>query len=245
METYAGAVSHDLKTPLVAMTGYVEMLRQLSAVNQQPAEYDELLAEILDSVETMRGLIDRHLEQATEPSTPSDHAPVDLATIVDGVLAPHVRYRRHAGEPVPVVTVDPLPAVLGDPAKLRQVMDNLLGNAIKYTLPGEAARVHISGRPVSDGQVLIEVADRGVGVPAGQHELIFHRFHRAHGDGYPGTGLGLSICQGIAQRYGGEIGCLPNAGGGTRFWLTLPGVDVDAATGPVSVGVPASRQPRN
>jgi signal transduction histidine kinase len=246
-DSYAGTLSHDLKAPLVAVAGYVEMLRHLTAVDQQPAEYDELLGEVLDGVEAMRTLIDRHLELATAHGAPLTRVRVDLTATVESVLAPHVRHRHHAGAPVPVVTCDPLPPVLGDAAMLRQVVDNLLGNAIKYTEPGTAARIEITGRPDPDGTVLIEIADRGIGVPDGQHELIFTRFHRAHGDGYPGTGLGLSICAGIVRRHGGEIGCRPHPGGGTRFWLTLPGAGA-AGRQPdgelTATAVPAGSEPR-
>jgi signal transduction histidine kinase len=115
--------------------------------------------------------------------------------------------------------------VLGDRVLVRRVLDNLLANAVKYARPGEPAQVHIGAR--TDGRwCRIEVTDRGIGVPAGQHEAIFAELHRAHaGAGRPGTGLGLAICRRIVQRHGGTIGAEPGRADGARIWFTLPAAD--------------------
>jgi signal transduction histidine kinase len=106
---------------------------------------------------------------------------------------------------------------------LRQVIDNLLGNALKYTPPGQPVRVTVTAQPGGDGFTAVEVADRGIGIPDGQHTAIFERFHRAHpGTTYPGTGLGLAICQRIIERHGGTITATDNPGDGTIFRFTLP-----------------------
>ena len=108
-----------------------------------------------------------------------------------------------------MITVDPaLPDVLAEPVLLRQVIDNLVGNAVKYVAPGVCPEIEVRGRPVDgdDGpMVLIEVVDNGIGIPEGQHARVFDTFHRAHRDGYRGTGLGLSIVKrivGAARRHG-------------------------------------------
>ena len=123
----------------------------------------------------------------------------------------------------PDVYVGQLPLVHGDPAMLRQLLHNLISNAIKYTPPGRTPRVDITARTDQPGWVRVEVADRGIGIPAGQHQAIFAGFHRAHPEaGLPGTGLGLAICQRIVKRHGGTITATDNPGGGTRIKLTLP-----------------------
>nr|WP_239320528.1 ATP-binding protein [Planomonospora parontospora] len=107
---------------------------------------------------------------------------------------------------------------------IRQLLTNLIGNAIKYTPPGHAAHVDITGTRTGDGRVCVEIADRGIGIPPGEHQAIFAGFHRA-ATGYTGTGLGLAICQRIVERHGGTITATDNPGGGARFTFTLPTAD--------------------
>jgi signal transduction histidine kinase len=114
----------------------------------------------------------------------------------------------------------PLTSVHADPTLCRQLLDNLIGNALKYTPPGTAAHVFISSHE-ADGMIRIDIVDHGVGVPPGQHELIFSPLHRSHA-GYDGTGLGLAICERIVNRHGGVIGVTDNPGGGSHFHFTLP-----------------------
>ncbi|WP_425322654.1 sensor histidine kinase [Actinoplanes ianthinogenes] len=84
--------------------------------------------------------------------------------------------------------------------------------------------------------MLVEIADRGIGIPAAERPRVFDAFHRcANSGGYPGTGLGLAICKRIVERHGGRIGADENPGGGSRFWFTLPG-----AAGPAGGPEPAA-----
>lgn len=117
----------------------------------------------------------------------------------------------------------PLLQVQADPELLRHVIDNLLGNALKYTGPGLAAQVEVRAQVLPGGTVRIEVADRGIGIPTADLPKVFDAFHRsANSGGYQGTGLGLAICRRIVERHGGRIGVEENPGGGSRFWFTLP-----------------------
>jgi signal transduction histidine kinase len=224
LESFAGVVSHDLKSPLATISGYVQLLS-----HAHPEEFDEFVGEIARGVENMRRLIDDLLAYASAPSAPLRLATVDLTGLVDTVVAERTDLLRRAGGVVPEIAVDPLPSVVGDAMLIRQVIENLVGNALKYTPPGQQPRVRVTGREEESGWVHVEVADRGIGIPEGQHESIFDSFHRAHrGAGYPGTGLGLTICQRIVHRHGGIIGARPNPGGGTLFWLTLPAATATA-----------------
>jgi signal transduction histidine kinase len=183
---------------------------------------------------------------------------VDLQAHTADVVAERTEHLRSGGtspaggpQMFPDIYTGPLPVVQGDRAMVRQLLDNLIGNALKYTIPGQPARIDISAHTrAGDDQVRIEIADRGIGVPDSEHEHIFAPFHRGQvGHEYTGTGLGLAICRRIADRHGGSIGVSANPGGGSRFWFTLraaPGAvaDVDpagaeAAGGAVSEGHPA------
>ena len=140
--------------------------------------------------------------------------------------------------------VGSLPVVAGDPTLLRQVFDNLVGNALKYTRPGHQAQVEITAARAEDDGWRLEIRDRGIGIPAAQRAVVFDAFVRADGSQpYPGTGLGLAIVARIIERHGGRIGVHDNPGGGSVFWFTLPvsraavtaaGAGVPAAPGPVA-----------
>jgi PAS domain S-box-containing protein len=229
LSAFAGLVSHDLKSPLAGVAGYVELLRGLDEDGIMPAEAHPFLDRIGVGIQRMRTLIEDLLAYATARNAAPDVAVVDLHTLVEDVVAVHtdrLRLRSTPDQPFPDVYVAALPAVAADPMMVRQLVDNLIGNALKYVQPGRAARVDVTAEPDQPGWVRVVVADRGIGVPAGQHEAIFDGFHRAHrGSAYPGTGLGLAICHRIVTRHGGDIGAKDNPGGGTQVWFRLPAAE--------------------
>jgi signal transduction histidine kinase len=128
----------------------------------------------------------------------------------------------------PTFVVGALPWVRGDRPRIAQVINNLVGNALKYTAPGQPAHIEITATLTepeagAEPRVDVRVGDRGIGIPAGQHTAIFTNLHRAHpSGGYRGTGLGLAICARIIERHGGQIHASDNPGGGTRVDFTLP-----------------------
>ncbi|WP_373872513.1 sensor histidine kinase [Planobispora siamensis] len=156
---------------------------------------------------------------------------VDTADLVRQIIDDHLAGVEEA-DAVPQIYTGTLPPVRGNPPLLRQLFNNLIGNAIKYTAAGQVARVDITGEPTGDGWVRITVADRGIGIPAGEHEAIFTGFHRAAeaADTYSGTGLGLAICQRVVERHGGTISACDNPGGGARLVFTLPAAADDPRT---------------
>jgi signal transduction histidine kinase len=242
LEAFSQEISHDLKTPLAGIRGYTELLTHLDLGYPRPAEFDEFVAEIGNGTERMRSLIDDVLAMATARGGHLRLAELDLTELVGEVVDEHTgETRPHPDGPAPRITVDPLPAVLGDRMMVRRVLDNLLANAVKYARPGEPAQVHIRARRDEGEWCRIEVTDRGIGVPDGQHEAIFAELHRAHADaGVAGTGLGLTICRRIVQRHGGTIGAEPGRHDGARIWFTLPAADVISA---VPAGLAGSQTP--
>jgi signal transduction histidine kinase len=108
------------------------------------------------------------------------------------------------------------------------VLNNLVGNALKYTRPGKPPHIDITAQTITPGAgaasyIDVQISDRGIGIPAGQHTAIFTDFHRAHPNGsYSGTGLGLAICHRIVERHGGHIYATDNPGGGTSIHFTVP-----------------------
>ncbi|MDQ1656097.1 MAG: hypothetical protein QOD41_1180, partial [Cryptosporangiaceae bacterium] len=233
LRAFAGVAAHDLKAPIAAVAGFAELLtdelhlRLPGGISGDTAYY---LDRMTCGLDRMQQLIDALLTYATARDRALQTEPVDLQELTAAVVSERTAHLRStaAGDgetPLfPDIYTGPLPVVLADRAMLRQLVDNLIGNAIKYAVPGQPARIDISAH-LRDGEsrAWIEIADRGIGIPPGQHEAVFHSFHRAHtGGGYAGTGLGLAICQRIAARHGGTIGATDNPGGGTRIHLTLP-----------------------
>ncbi|MBA3488869.1 MAG: CHASE domain-containing protein [Longispora sp.] len=235
LAAFAGVVAHDLRTPLAVVAGYAEFMTEvIESESIDPEDLHTALDNITIGVQRMRDLIQNLLAYATARDAPLDPAAIDLGPIAAEVISTHTaRLRGTCPDLVPAVTLEPMPKVLADPTMVRQLLDNLVGNAVKYTELARPAEVEISARPDRPGWIRVEVSDRGVGIPAGQHRAIFSGFHRAHsGQQYSGTGLGLAICQRIVDRHGGVIGAVDNPGGGSRFSFTLPVADrVMAVTG--------------
>ncbi|SDT46763.1 sensor histidine kinase [Actinoplanes derwentensis] len=218
LRTFARDVSHDLKAPLAGVYGYAQLLEHLDVGYPHPPGYDEYVSEINRSAGRMRQLIDDVLTYASTEDARLRTGPIDLGALVDDLATDALSLTT----PVPRITRDALPVIRGDHGMVRRLMENLLGNAIKYVPLGEAAQVHVAARAVGDGTVRIEISDQGIGIQAGQHELIFEELHRSLPEAYPGNGLGLAICRRIVRRLGGVIAADPHYQDGARIWLTLP-----------------------
>lgn len=217
---FAGIVAHDLRSPLARITGYADFLREEAAPRLEPVHRD-FLERLYGGAQRMQSLIDDLLDYATADNRVLNTAEVDLNRLVAEVVRDRV---SGVDDQQPRVVLWPLPSVDGDPVLLRQVVDNLIGNAIKYTPYGADPSVEITSSPQDSGGWRIEVADRGIGIPPEQRDSVFTAFTRAGGsEGYPGTGLGLAIVHRIIERHGGQVGVEANPGGGSIFWFTLPG----------------------
>ena len=217
---FVSLVSHELRSPMAAVIGAANTLqgrwRELSAEHR-----DAFLALIADETARLATLISDVLDTSRiEAGTFSfAFSDVDVAELVqDSVAAADVEQ----DEVRVLADLDgPLPRVRGDRERLRQVLANLLENAVKYSSAG--ATVEVAGR-VGRGSVRVEVRDRGPGVPLDQQTLIFEKFGRAKGDGKakPGSGLGLFIARSIAEAHGGTLDVLSRPGEGATFVLELP-----------------------
>ena len=223
LSIFAGVVAHDLKAPLASVRGLAELVIEdvPDGVPEMAGARDGLLR-IVRAVDRMDMLIETMLAYTTARHAPLRTVAVDPAPLVREIIEDRIT-GSGSGEPVAEWSIAPMPPVRADPAMLRHVLDNLIGNALKYVRPGSTPRVEVAAAPTRRGQVRIEVADSGIGIPDADKPHVFDSFHRTEAAaGYAGTGLGLTICQRIVQRHGGEIGVADNPGGGTRFWFTLP-----------------------
>ena len=219
LAAFAGVVAHDLRNPLAAIDGWTEMIAdELDSGSLDPALAREFVSRVRSSSRRMRELIRDLLAHATSSARDLTVSRVEIGPLVAEVAA-----ARHAEKNV---ACGPVPPVLADPVLVRQVLDNLIGNALKYVAPGVEPRIAVCGTSGPLGFVTIRVTDNGIGIPDGERELIFDEFHRAHYRDYEGSGLGLSIVRRIVNRHDGTIVALPNPDGpGSVFELTLPAYD--------------------
>lgn len=216
--TFAHRVAHDLRTPLTVVDAWTDELAlnlDEAPLGAPPGAADALEGIARASVR-MRTLVDDLLADAIARERVPEHQDVDLADVVAEVA------REHDAETA--VHTAALRPVRGDPVLIRQLVENLLGNALKYVRPDQEADVTVSARRTHGGRVLVSVADRGMGIPEGAHEWVFEPFRRAHHGDVPGTGLGLSTCRRIVERHGGSIRALARPDGpGTVIEFDLMG----------------------
>ena len=194
LASFAGVVAHDLRNPLAAIDGWTEMIAdELDAGDLSPETAREFVSRVRTSSRRMRELIRDLLAHATSGSRDLEETRVDLAALVREVAVG----RNADGR----VVCDPVPPVLADAVLVRQVVDNLIGNALKYVAPDVEPKVTVCGWRSSRRMVTVQVADNGIGIPAEEREQIFEEFHRAHYRDYEGSGLGLSIVRRIVSRH--------------------------------------------
>ncbi|HUG37518.1 MAG TPA: ATP-binding protein, partial [Candidatus Limnocylindrales bacterium] len=217
---FVANVSHELKTPLTAIRGFAETLREKSPDEEQRRQYLDV---ILRHAGRLSDLIDDLLELSRIESrqTALDRTEVAVVAVAQGILrdlAPRLAARRLGAE----LRAEGEMHALADRRALEQVLLNLLDNAIKYTDP--EGRIEIRVRREGD-RIRLDVADTGIGIPESDQLRIFERFYRvdkARSRDLGGTGLGLAIVKHLVQAMGGEVSVRSRPGEGTTFTLTLP-----------------------
>ncbi len=216
------AMSHDLRTPLASITGAASTLRS-QGDRLPPETRQELLESISDEAERLARLVGNLLDMTRFESGGVDlrRDLYPLEEIVGTVL--QRMEPQLEGRAVSTDLAENLPLVNVDDVLLGQVLWNLLENAVKYTPPGSPLELAAFE---NEGAVIIEVRDRGPGIPPGDEERIFEKFYRGRSgnvsENVRGAGLGLPICRAIVEAHRGTIEALPRAGGGTIFRIHLP-----------------------
>lgn len=220
LEGFASIASHDLQEPLRKIQSFGERLESLAGESLGP-EGRDYLARMRNAASRMRGLINDLLAFARVTSQAQPFVRVDLSRIASEVLGDLEVAIEQSGA---AVTVDPLPTLDADPTQMRQLLQNLLGNALKFRQEGTAPRIALrSSVDAATGQCELRVEDNGIGFDEKYLDRIFNVFQRLHGQGkYPGTGMGLAICRKIAGRHGGSLSARSAPGQGATFIVTLP-----------------------
>ena len=223
LRRFTADASHELKTPLTVLRAGVE--RAVTTPNL-PQETLVTLEETLQEIKRMTELVDAllMLARADEGLAALHREPVDLRSIVAEVQETGELLAEEAGVTMEVATPAEPVVVSVDASRIRQLILNLVTNAVKYTPAGGSVRMQLGP---ANGRVALSVADTGIGIAAGDLPHIFDRFWRADSartrtGERPGAGLGLAICKWIAEAHGGQIDVVSRPGRGTTFTVVLP-----------------------
>jgi two-component system CheB/CheR fusion protein len=225
LETFVYTIAHDLRSPLRAMQGFAQILRddfggQLGEngigytykISEAAQTLDALLRDLLDYSRISQGQIHLH--------------PIELESAI--MMAIRQSREQISQTSAEVNVVQPLPAVIAHKPSLVQAIMNLISNAVKFVAPETRPRVTIRAEE-QDSNVRIWVEDNGIGVSPEQQARIFRIFERGEPRKYPGTGIGLAIVRKSVERMGGETGVDSEPGMGSRFWIQLKRAETHSA----------------
>ncbi len=245
LQDFASIASHDLQEPLRKVTSFGNLLKQQhgDSLGEQGKDF---LNRMLNATERMQTLLKSLLDYSRVSSRAEPFKKIELSTLIDEVLSDlEVRIEKSGGK----VELGELPAIHADPNQMRQLFQNLIGNALKFHKEGEPPIVRISCTPAGDighgagrgcgagagagpgpeptpeiaESVRIAIEDNGIGFDEKYLDRIFAPFQRLHGKSqYEGTGMGLAICKKIAERHGGSLTARSKPGEGATFVLTIP-----------------------
>ena len=226
LESLIQMVAHDLKSPVISIVGLVRALRGHCRNLPSDAKREKILDQLTNSGETM----ERFLKELLDGLVSEHSEPVRDQVMMDQTVHESVRQHRQTIEERGIsiqFQIDSVSAVSGDSHRIRQVLDNILVNAIRHMgdRPDPVIKIEVRDHQES---VLTSISDNGMGIPAQHLGKIFDRFFRVpRPDAQPGTGLGLAIAKKIIESHGGRIWAESEEGRGTTFSFTLPKFKAD------------------
>ncbi len=219
LENFAYLASHDLQTPLRSIISFTQLLER-SLSGRLSAEEQEFMGFIVNSSKNMQGLINDLLSYSRVNTTKCHPTQVDLCMLIESLLH---ELRIVIDEKQAQINCDSLPSTLitADRTKLRQIFQNLLTNALKFTSPGVPPVINIRTQETPT-HWQFSIADNGIGIAPEFQEKIFLLFKRLHGQNtYEGTGIGLAMVKKLVSQHGGEIWLDSTPGQGTTFHFTI------------------------
>ncbi|HBG77867.1 MAG TPA: hypothetical protein DDW84_03310 [Phycisphaerales bacterium] len=231
LKNFVYIASHDLREPLRKISAFGSMV-QKSLSGKIDGDDAENLNFMIDGANRMTQMIEGLLAYSRVSSKANSAETVNLNDIVDQLRQLELSVlleEKHTTIDIP----QPLPEVDVDPVRIRQLLQNLIANGMKYQAKGNTPQITITSRPAADGMVRINITDNGIGIKPEFQQAIFIMFKRLHSKNeYEGTGIGLAVCKKIVERNGGQIGVESEFGKGSTFWFTLPTAGVNKAGQP-------------
>ncbi len=227
-DEFVALVSHELRTPLTSITGYLELVLDDPELPDEQRRFLDVVDRNADRLLRLVSdlLLVAQIESGKLVLEPEEVDLVDLATQSVEVLRPAADARGIDLH----LDVDPIPSLKGDPARLGQLLDNLVSNAVKFTESGGRVVVALG---VTGDEIVLAVSDNGIGIPVAEQRRLFDRFFRAstaQDRAIEGTGLGLTIVHAIVRAHGGTIELTSDEGQGTTFRVRLPVAGPEAGT---------------
>jgi PAS domain S-box-containing protein len=217
LKQFAYIASHDLQSPLRSISGFVQLLK---------SEYEDKLDEqgqdwirrTVQSVGQMQTMIRDLLSYSSVDARSQPFTQIPFLDVVNDALTLLESSIHDSGAQV---TCGPLPEIMGDRSQLVQLIENLIGNGLKYR-DDKPPHIHVSAEP-SGKEWIFSVRDDGIGIDPEHYEQIFEIFKRLHNQtDYPGTGIGLAVCRRVVNRHGGKIWVKSEPGHGSTFRFTIP-----------------------
>ncbi|HEX8112311.1 MAG TPA: ATP-binding protein, partial [Kofleriaceae bacterium] len=219
LEAFSYSVSHDLRAPLRTISAFTYALIEDfgDAIDDKARDH---IRRVLAATARMSDLIDALLELSRISRAPIGRHRVDLSQLAAVVLDELARR-----DPARAVSLDIAPGLVidADGRLMRILLDNLLGNAWKFTTRTDPARIAVGRETGAEGETVFFVRDNGAGFDPSQADRLFKPFQRLHHDGeFAGTGIGLATVRRIVERHGGKIWAEGSIGGGAKFSFTIP-----------------------
>ncbi|NHN59964.1 MULTISPECIES: ATP-binding protein [Halorussus] len=216
LEQFAYVTSHDLQEPLRMVSSYMQLLER-GYKDDLDEDAQEFIDYAVDGADRMKEMINDLLKYSRVDSRGGEFERTDFESVVEQATD-NLQMAVH--ESGAEVTHDPLPSVVCDESQMVVLLQNLVGNAIKYC-DEETPRIHVSAER-DDEEYVFSVSDNGIGIPEDDADEVFRIFSRLHGnDEYSGTGIGLAMCQKILDRHEGDIWLESEVGEGSTFYFAL------------------------
>jgi light-regulated signal transduction histidine kinase (bacteriophytochrome) len=229
LNEFAFAASHDLQEPLRKILSFGERLETVAGPLLEGSG-KQYLDRMLDAATRMRALISDLLAYSQASASTQPFAATDLGAIARDVVAD---LETVMAETRAQVDVGELPVIDADAVQMRQLLQNLLGNALKFRRQGVAPVIQLRASEFPDEHCTLTVTDNGIGIKQEHQDRIFRMFERLHSRAqFEGSGIGLAMCRNIVERHGGTIAVSSTIGQGATFHVTLPITQTDAEFAP-------------
>lgn len=232
-ESLINTIAHDLRNPIAAIHGFAELLGKSGELNPDQTHF---LTRVLTTTQKLQDVVKTLTDLAwLEAGMPLEHIPVDLGKWIDAALTEFSPAAHLKAITLLVSVQNPLPMVMGDPARIASVIRAILHNAIQYSDMEKIIAIHAWG---DAREVYCSIADQGIGIGDNEIESVFDRLYRSRDprvQAQPGGGLGLTLARRILRRHGGDIWAASNIGKGSTFTFVLPAGTVSGISAPLSV----------